>query len=285
MESRNLKLVEAFREKTKDFLSKIEDSVKNELDRYSDSSLYGPMMYALQDGKRIRPLVVLLSAEAVGTAKEDPFIGAVAIELLHTESIIHDDIIDQDTSRRGKTSFHVKYGYNASVLTADFVFGMILNIASRYRDQRIALELSNAALRMCEGEFREMKIDPNTYTMNKDEYISLLSHKTASLFETAAKIGGILGNGDEREVEELTKYGLDLGLAYQIQDDILDIGDGSKITASLKLNPENEDIQTHLTKLAQHFAMQARSRLSKLKVTEARDLLMELCDFTVQRPF
>ena len=83
---------------------------------------------------------------------------ACAIELLHTESVIHDDIIDDENIRRGKPSFHVKYGYNSSILTADFVLGVILNIGSKMNNPRVSGELSNAAFKMSEGEMMEIKL-------------------------------------------------------------------------------------------------------------------------------
>jgi octaprenyl-diphosphate synthase len=126
-------LIEQFSE----YLSKINDALKRELELYSWSEFYAPLKYACDGGKRIRPLILVLSAESAKVGKvnssklgEDTFMAATAIELLHTESVIHDDIIDEENLRRGKPSFHVKYGYNSSILTADFVLGIILNIGS-----------------------------------------------------------------------------------------------------------------------------------------------------------
>ena len=136
------------------YLAKIEDTLKRELDLYSWSEFHAPLHYACEGGKRIRPLILVLSCECIKSKKadSDAYLSASAIELLHTESIIHDDIIDDENQRRGKPSFHVKYGYNSSILTADFVLGVILNIASKLKDVRIVNELSNAATRMSEGE-------------------------------------------------------------------------------------------------------------------------------------
>ena len=126
MNRRNLEanpLLEQFSQ----YLLKIDDALKRELDLYSWSEFYAPLRYACEGGKRIRPLILVLSAESVMASKgdllrtdEDVFFAACAIELLHTESVIHDDIIDEENLRRGKPSFHVKYGYNSSILTADF---------------------------------------------------------------------------------------------------------------------------------------------------------------------
>ena len=111
---------------------------------------------------------------------------------MHTESVIHDDIIDEENLRRGKPSFHVKYGYNSSILTADFVLGVILNIGSKLNNSRVASELSNAAIKMSEGEIMEIKL-AEALKFGEDDYIKVLEQKTASLFVASAKIGAILG--------------------------------------------------------------------------------------------
>jgi octaprenyl-diphosphate synthase len=272
--------------RTKDYTDGIEEALRKEISHYSWSSFYDPMCYAVEGGKRVRPVILLLAAESIGKQpqSEDPYAAAVAVELLHTESIIHDDIIDQEISRRERMSFHVKYGYSASVLTADFVFGMILDIASRYRDHDVARELSSAALRMCEGEFRELKIDPNSYRIGWEEYVSIISQKTASLFQTSAKIGAIIGGGDKEQINSLSNYGLHLGIAYQTQDDILDWGDDGKITKALEINPSQDDMLNYLKKMTQLYADKAKKDLKILPDSPARNHLFQLADFTVSRP-
>ena len=113
-----------------DYLSKIDNSLMSELGRYSWSEFYGPLIYACEGGKRIRPLILLLAAESIKISNrdnsnltDDIFLAASAIELLHTESVIHDDIIDQENLRRGKPSFHVKYGYNSEHFDCRFRIG------------------------------------------------------------------------------------------------------------------------------------------------------------------
>ncbi len=271
-------------EKIKDYTNRIEEALKDELGHYSWSCFCEPMRYAIEGGKRIRPLILTLAAESVGNGIEDPSLAAVAIELLHTESIIHDDIIDQDISRRERIAFHVKYGYSASVLTADFVFGLILDIASRYSNPVIARELSSAALRMCEGEFRELKIDPQKYRISWEEYVSILSQKTASLFQTAAKIGAIIGKGERKQVNALSNYGLHLGIAYQIQDDVLDWGEDGKITDALEIRPGYRDVPTFLKTMSQLYADKAKKDLKLIHESPAKSYLFDLADFTVSRP-
>jgi len=134
------------------YAERADRALAEELEFYKHSRFHDPLVYAIEGGKRIRPVLLMLSAEAIG-CKDDSVLGAcVAVELLHTESIIHDDIIDEEQARRAKMAFHLKYGQSASLLTADFVFAMILAIAARYRDRRVSQEISGAALLMADGE-------------------------------------------------------------------------------------------------------------------------------------
>ncbi|MCP8317449.1 MAG: polyprenyl synthetase family protein [archaeon] len=268
-------------ERMKDYYSQIEEAIEVELDLYKESYFYGSLRYALEGGKRIRPVILLLSAESIGRSDTDPLPVAIAVELLHTESVIHDDILDHEIIRRDRPAFHVRYGLGASLLTADFVFGIILNIASRYEDKRIARELSSVALRMCEGEFGELKIDPKIYRLSWDEYINLISQKTASLFEVSAKIGGIVGGGTEDEIEALSNYGHLLGIAYQIQDDIQDWGKEDKVANALKI--EQDDKISYLRKMSELYALEAKQKLKPLKDTNAKRHLIDLADFMISR--
>ncbi|MCX8191731.1 MAG: polyprenyl synthetase family protein [Nitrososphaerales archaeon] len=275
-------LINILWERRKDSLVKIEEALKKELIKYSNTHFYEPLLYAISNGKRLRPLILLISAECVdkGDSKIDPLPAAVAIELLHTESLIHDDIIDREEFRRGKVAFHVKYGYEASILTADFILAIILDIASRYNDYRIAKELSLAVLRMCEGEFNELKINLES-RLNLDDYINIISQKTASLFQTAACIGGIIGGGHEEEINALSNYGLQLGIAYQIHDDIHDWSDQSKITKVLMRNLK--DPIPRLKAMVEHHVKKAKDELKTLRESQSKNDLIQLVEFITIR--
>ena len=271
--------------KTKDYLDRTSIALDRELERYTSSRFYGPLKYALEGGKRIRPLAAMLSAEAVGSKDDAVLDASVAVELLHAESIIHDDIIDQEVSRRGKAAFHVRYGYSASLLTADFVFSMILAIAARYKDKRVAHTLSRAALRMCEGEYMELTIDPLTYKLGWEEYIDIIYNKTAALFQAATELGAIIGGGSSEQTEALSNYGKYLGIAYHIHDDMLDWGAKDKVTLALKQNNEESSIISKLSDLTDSYAAKAKEQLESLVDGKATRLLRELTDFSVQRDF
>ncbi len=265
------------------YLAKIEDALKREVDLYSWSEFHAPLRYACEGGKRIRPLILVLSAECIKSKKVEPdaYLAASAIELLHTESIIHDDIIDEENQRRGKPSFHVKYGYNSSILTADFVLGVILNISSKLKDPRIINELSNAATKMTEGEMTEIKLGKEI-DITEDDYIKVLEFKTASLFEASAKIGAITGGGDEDQIHTMTSFGNLLGIAYQIHDDLIDWSNENRLFNTLvRKNGKPKDFVDQMDKLYHSYASKAKNELRKISTqSEAKRHLEHLTDLT-----
>lgn len=248
-------------------LERIEDALERELDLYSWSEFHAPLRYASEGGKRIRPLILVLSAECINHKKPpaDAYLAASAIELLHTESIIHDDIIDEENLRRGKPSFHIKYGYNSSILTADFVLGVILNIGSKLQDPRLINELSNAATRMSEGEMMEIRMGKSA-NLSEDDYIKVLEHKTASLFEASAKIGALIGGGSEEQVRAMTSFGNLLGIAYQIHDDLIDWNNEERLFNMLvrNNNDKTKEFVDRMDRLYQSYAIKAKNELRKI---------------------
>jgi octaprenyl-diphosphate synthase len=269
-------------------LAKIEDALKREVDLYSWSEFHAPLRYACEGGKRIRPLILVLSAECMKSKRVEPdaYLSATAIELLHTESIIHDDIIDEEKQRRGKPSFHVKYGYNSSILTADFVLGVILNISSKLKDPRIINELSNAATKMTEEEMMEIKLGKEM-DITEDDYIKVLEFKTASLFEASAKIGAIAGGGDEEQIHTMTSFGNLLGIAYQVHDDLIDWNNENRLFNMLvKKNGKPKDFVNQMDNLYQSYASKAKNELRKISTqSEARRHLEHLTDLTSVQQF
>jgi octaprenyl-diphosphate synthase len=272
-------------EQFSEYRSKIDDALKRELDLYSWSEFYTPLRYACDGGKRIRPLILVLAAESIKIGKvksskvdNDVFMAASAIELLHTESVIHDDIIDEENFRRGKPSFHVKYGYNNSILTADFVLGIILNIGSKLNNSRVSGEISNAAIKMSEGEMMEIKLAKGL-KVTEDDYIKVLEHKTASLFETSAKVGAILGQGEEDEIHAMATFGNLLGIAYQIHDDLIDWNNEDRLfNVLVKKNDQSKEFVDRMEKLYLSYSTEAKNELRKICDCTARKHLQHLTD-------
>lgn len=239
-----------FVERFNEYINKINESLLREIESYSWSEFYLPLKYACQGGKRIRPLILNLAAETINNdnisslnskSRENIFAVSSAIELLHTESVIHDDIIDSDNIRRGLPSFHVKYGYNASILTADFILGIILNISAKTNNNRITQELSTASIKMSEGEMLELRLVKN-HKISQEEYITVIENKTASLFEASAKIGAILANGNEDQINALANFGRLLGIAYQIHDDLIDYNNEERLFNILVKQNDEDNI-------------------------------------------
>ncbi|MFZ0327352.1 MAG: polyprenyl synthetase family protein [Nitrososphaeraceae archaeon] len=269
-----------------DYLSKIDGALEREIDLYSWSEFYAPLRYACDGGKRIRPLILVLSSESVRNREvecdikigEPTFLAASAIELLHTESVIHDDIIDEQNTRRGLPSFHIKYGYNSSILTADFVLGIILNIGSKINNPRVSAELSNAALKMSEGEMIEIKLGKQP-EIDVDDYIKVLEYKTASLFEASAKIGAIMGNGCEDEIHALASFGNLLGIAYQIHDDLIDWNNEDRLFNLLaRKNGRSVEFVNSMEDIYFSYSVKAKNELRKIRNSITKNHLEHLTD-------
>ena len=285
MDGRRVVSLESIQERMKSYADRVDRALAKELALYAHSRFRDPLIYAVEGGKRVRPLIVMLSAEALGTTDDSVLDAAVAVELLHTESIIHDDIIDEEAVRRDRMTFHVKYGFSASLLTADFVFSMILAIAARNKDIRVADEISHAALRMSEGEYSELTIDPQVYNLSWDEYLKIVTDKTAALFETSAKLGALIAGGNDKEVSALAGYGNHLGIAYQLRDDLLDWRNKDKITAGLLKNKSESEIVGKMTAMTQTHTEEAKRQLMIFHRSNAIEFLEDLAEFTVQRKY
>jgi octaprenyl-diphosphate synthase len=262
------------------YIEKIDSALQKELELYSESEFCDPLKYALNGGKRIRPIITLLAAECVGQIDENVYAGACAIELLHTESVIHDDIIDNETQRRHKDPFHIKYGYNTSVLTGDFVLGLILNISSRLDKARVTKDLATAAMLMSEGEVLEGKLEESE-DVTFEDYIKVMDYKTATAFEMAAKLGAVISGGSEEEISGLAEYGKNIGIAYQIKDDLMDWKNEDKLFNLLvKKSSDPRVVFNKMEELLKSYSEKALASLRRVKDSDAKHNLEELVSFT-----
>jgi len=262
------------------YIKKIDQALDNELDLYSESEFIEPLKYSLDGGKRIRPIILTLAAECVGKIDENTLAASCAVEFLHMESIIHDDIIDNETMRRQKDPFHIKYGYNTSVLTGDFVLGLILAISSRLDNPRITKDLATTAMLMSEGEMIESRLETSEDVTFAD-YLKVIEYKTATAFEVAARIGAIITNGTEDQIEALTGYGKNIGIAYQIRDDLLDWKNEDKLFNMLiKKSLDPRDVFDKMEEMLKEYSEKARAFLRKLPDNDAKINLDNLIRFT-----
>jgi len=267
-------------EKYSEYIKKIDNVLISELELYAESEFKEPLKYALDGGKRIRPIILLLASECVGEIDDNTFSAACAIEFLHTESVIHDDIIDNETLRRQKDPFHIKYGYNTSVLTGDFVLGLILNIASRINNPRVTKNLATTAMMMSEGEVIEGRLEASE-DVTFDDYLKVIEYKTATAFETASRLGAIISGGSEEEIESLADYGKNIGIAYQIRDDLLDWQNEDKLfNLLIKKSPDPRDVFNDMEELFKKYSDRAIYSIRKIKDSQAKDNFENLVRFT-----
>lgn len=172
-------------------------------------------------GKRLRPLILLLSAELSGYDGDARLTLAGIIESIHTASLLHDDVIDNADIRRGKKPAHAIWGNQVAILVGDFLYSNALRMAVQQKSQKIMEALSEATTRMTEGELLQLSKtgDPD---ISEDDYLAIISAKTAALISAACRIGAILGALPEEKENALADFGKNVGMAFQMVDDILD---------------------------------------------------------------
>ncbi len=174
----------------------------------------------LTSGKKIRPILTVLSHQAVGGGVGDAIPLAIAIELTHNATLIHDDIIDGDTVRRGELTLQERLGVNEAITIGDAMISLAVNIAADYGSE-ITKFLSKYGFDLCAGEM--LDISSSLENASKERYLLKVKKKSAALFKASTHMGALSANGPRREVESLANFGEDVGIAYQIKDDIIDV--------------------------------------------------------------
>jgi octaprenyl-diphosphate synthase len=172
-------------------------------------------------GKRLRPLLVLLSARACGIHDQRHVDLAAIIEFIHTATLLHDDVVDASNLRRGRETANAIWGNEASVLVGDFLYSRAFQMMVKVNDMRVMQIMADATNLISEGEVLQlMNInDPDT---TEARYMDVIRRKTATLFEAGARLGAVIANCPDHEQEALARYGLHLGIAFQLVDDMLD---------------------------------------------------------------
>ena len=175
----------------------------------------------LNPGKMLRPAFALMSATAGETPSEHLTDVAAAIELLHTATLIHDDVIDQSSERRGRATLHSKVGIKRAILAGDYLFAKSLELASSAHNDILVSTVKKAVTSICLSEI-EQDSDPGNYFIDREIYYRRIRGKTAELFALSCRVGAVLGGADEELSEKFYEAGLNFGLAFQIMDDVLD---------------------------------------------------------------
>ena len=229
-----------FQEEVQYFNRRLSAVIDQELEGCTNEILYDALSYIKDtEGKRLRPIICLLSAEAVGDSREKALSTAIAIELLHNASLVHDDIIDENYIRRKNPSNPARYGEKKAIIIGDLLFGLSCEMLARCGVPEVVCLVSNAVADIAMGQYLEFTLR-TLQDVTEQSYMEVAELKTASTFMASAEAGAILGGGSEVEIEKLRNYGKNLGIAFQIQDDILDIcGDPAETGKPVGLDIKN----------------------------------------------
>ena len=216
-------------QKLKDLIIEFEGRLKQEISEIAVTSpkrLYEPIAYSLTlGGKRIRPALMLHAASLFSEEITHVIPAAIAIEVFHNFTLLHDDIMDHADLRRGTPTIHKKYGENTAILSGDAMSIMAFSYLSKTDVSKLPELLtlfSNTAIEVCEGQQYDMEFESRD-DVTIDQYIEMIRLKTAVLIAASLKIGAFLGNASERDARLLYDYGINVGLAFQLQDDWLDV--------------------------------------------------------------
>lgn len=212
-----------------------------------------------QKGKELRPTLVFMTARMFGNIDKTSYVAATMIELMHTATLIHDDVVDESDIRRSFLSINKIWRNKAGVLLGDFLLSKGLLIALDHKEYKLLHVLSDAVAKMSEGELRQLKTS-NLFNMTEERYFQIISEKTASLIAACCKCGAIASSDDNDTMNAMEEIGLSVGIAFQIKDDLFDYGldDIGK--------PKRNDIKERKVTLPLIYAMNNASTRKRLSI-------------------
>ena len=273
--------------KLDEYLKTVAAKVDMEADEYSkavDSTLQKAASHLLvSGGKRLRPALVLLSAESIRSgASEDIFQAALALEWTHTFTLVHDDIMDGDSLRRGRPTVHVVWNEATAILAGDVLYANAFEYLCRVKNATseskvIAVQmLAHSCHELCEGQQEDVSFETRS-DVTLAEYLSMVRKKTGVLYAAAAGIGAALAGGDVKQISALYTLGLNTGIAFQIQDDIIDLLAPSEVSGKDQASDLRENKQSVLAILARDGGIDLsayhKPDLSKEEIADAINLL------------
>lgn len=204
-------------------------SLFNESLTHTDGLLETVLAHIRQrGGKRMRPMLILLMAKNFGEVSQVTQNAAVGLELLHTASLVHDDVVDESGERRGQPSVNATYDNKVAVLVGDYILSTALLRVSLTDNQQIVQLLAELGRTLAAGEILQLSNIQNS-EFSEEVYYQIINNKTAALFEACAKIGAISGGANEEELQAAAKFGQNIGMIFQIRDDIFDYYDSSEV--------------------------------------------------------
>jgi Geranylgeranyl pyrophosphate synthase len=216
------------------YISLINERLTEVVKAREPENLYAPIEYILSDGgKRIRPLLCMFACETAGGDPYEAIDAGLAIEILHNFTLVHDDIMDNSPLRRGKTTIHLKWDLPTAILSGDAMIGLALKTLSNYSNYvnfgKMIEYFNYGYIEVCEGQALDMLFN-NKKDVSEEDYFLMVRKKTAAVLQTSLVLGGLCGGAIERDIEYLKELGLNLGIAFQLQDDLLDLtADKSKL--------------------------------------------------------
>ena len=238
----------------KDHINLIENYIGELLKGLNDNPVYDPVKYFLKlPSKRVRPLLTIISSSLYNNNNEYSLPAAISNEIFHNFTLVHDDVMDSSSIRRGKDTVHVKWNLNQAILSGDVMQILAYKCLESYdsETQKKLIEAFNdTAIKVCEGQQLDIEFETQN-NLKFDDYIQMISYKTAVLLASSLKMGGIINNASETDLKSLYQIGLNMGTAFQIQDDYLDLfGDqniiGKKIGGDIIKNKKT--VMYHLYK-------------------------------------
>jgi len=248
-------------------LELVEQEIRRELD--SPVELIQEMggYVAGAGGKRLRPILLLLAARLAGYRGPRSVRLACVVEMLHTATLIHDDVVDQAPLRRGRPSANAQWGDDASVLVGDHLYSKSFAMLVRDNDRAVMETLARSTVSMTEAEVFQLQLKRSGVTSEAD-YVRIITQKTASFMSACCRIGGLLGGIPSRGLDALTRYGLDIGVAFQISDDSLDfVADqdrlGKAIGADLREGKRTLPLIATLARATPAIAARVRELLAR----------------------
>ncbi len=276
-------------------------------------------------GKRLRPLLLTLTSRALGYQGTDHLSVGSAIELVHTATLVHDDVIDTADLRRGRPTVNARWGNDVAILIADYLYSRAFHLAIGVLGPRGLSAITEVTARMCEGEI--FQIEKAESRLTREDYLHIVQHKTAFLFGASAGLGGAVAKQEDSTIEKLGRFGVAFGIAFQITDDILDLTSredqigksaGTDIETGKQTLPivlamdaasdtDRQEFWSNWTngrdpKVVHSFieryhglelareearrnAEEARDSIAFLPPSRERDLLVGLCDYVVERTY
>jgi octaprenyl-diphosphate synthase len=217
-------------------------------------------------GKRIRPTLLLLSARMLGYKGDAVYRLGAVVELIHAATLVHDDIIDEAKVRRGKPSVNAEWGNQVTVLMGDWLYMTSFQLALGERHFRILDILTDVTRKMIEGELIQLTFD-GSLDITEEQHLDISMRKTAYLFSACSQMGGILGGADEEQLEKLRRYGMNIGIAFQLADDVLDFSS----TESALGKPVVNDLKEGRLTLPLIYLVQANPEYREMVQTVLRE--------------